>query len=109
MQITQDRKSEIVLDLLKELMSSMKGSAGSKLKPKEPQGVIEVEIEHEPVEMDMDHDEDELKEDDHDGDKDELEGYDGADLEDVLDKASEDEPASAASKRLAKLAASNKR
>ena len=33
MEITQDRKSQIMLDLLKELMSEMKGSVGSKLKP----------------------------------------------------------------------------
>lgn len=96
MEIQNDRKSEIILELLKELMSEMKGEAGKKFKPE----VAKVDIvSAEPLE------EEEVPEV---GDED-VEDYDGADLEDVLDKASEDEPKSAASLRLAKLAASNKR
>lgn len=102
MDITQDRKSEIVLDLLKELMSEMKGSAGSKFKPKEEEKAEEEEVPAAVVEIEVGPDEDDEEDTD-------IEEYDGADLEDVLDKASEEEPKSAASRRLSKLAASNKR
>jgi hypothetical protein len=102
MELQEDRKSQIILDLLKELMSEMKGEAGKKFKPAE----AEIEISAEPVKEEDESPEDEAKEVEEDGDE---EDYDGADLEDVLDKASEDEPKSAASLRLAKLAASNKK
>jgi hypothetical protein len=115
MPLTQDRKSEIVLDLLKELMSEMKGVAGSKLKPvsAEVKTVSAEPIEEEkdepliveavPLEKHMEAEREEGEEEP------DIEEYDGSDLEDVLDKASEDEPKSAASRRMAKLAASNKR
>jgi hypothetical protein len=113
MDITQDRKSAIVLDLLKELMTEMKGSVGSKLKPVsaeiktisaepvEEESDEPLVVEAVPLEKHMESEHEEAEEPE--------EEYDGADLEDVLDQASEEEPKSAASKRLAKLAASNKR
>lgn len=79
-------------------MSEMKGSAGSKFKPKEEEKAAEEEV---PAVVEI-----EIGPED---DADDEEEYDGADLEDVLDKASEEEPKSAASRRLSKLAASNKR
>lgn len=104
MEINEDRKSQIILDLLKELMAEMKGEAGKKFKPE----VAKVDIvSAEPLEEEkLESPEDEAKETEEDGDE---EDYDGADLEDVLDKASEEEPKSAASLRLAKLAAINKK
>lgn len=46
MDISQDKKAQITLDLLKELLSTMKGQVGSKLKPK----AASVEVIAEPEE-----------------------------------------------------------
>jgi hypothetical protein len=37
MEITSDKKSQILLDLLQDLMGEMKSGAGNKLKPKMPE------------------------------------------------------------------------
>lgn len=94
------KKSEIISQLLKELMSEMKGSAGGKFKP------VSAEIKTvsaKPIEIETA--DTEGPEEDKAEKGIEEPGEEGSmDLEDVLDKASEDEPQSAAGRRLAKLA-----
>ena len=103
MELKNERKSEIILDLLRELMSEMKSSTGSKLLPSK---TTEISVEAIPLgeveEPEVEEVEDESSESpEHEAGE--------TELEEVLEHASEEEPKSSASRRLAKLAAMNKK
>lgn len=112
MDMTQDRKTGITRDLIKELISEMKGSAGKKFKP----AAVEIIDESKPApaeEHDDGDPESGLKEhlqsmadaESHDDDMD-LDGM----MEDMPDDGEDnDEPLTGASARLAKLAEMRKR
>lgn len=85
MDLTEDKKQGVLLDLLEKLMDEMKTTAGGKLKPKE--AVLEV-TEPEAVEPD--------------GDEPSPDGEELSD-EDIASMLSEDEPEEEAPKSLASM------
>jgi uncharacterized membrane-anchored protein len=107
MDINADKKSQITLELLKDLVSEIKGSAGSRLKPK----AVEVEIESKPIALEGE-EHDDIEEKSPEGLKDHLDSISKEeipeeDLESLMDDegAEEDQPKeeeSLASRRLSK-------